>query len=412
MRKRSRLKFKSRSRRNFKKVALNISAALLCITAGFLTAMLVLPTFELPDLPLESEDPSGSSSVVSSAPSSDTSAPDPVIDRGIRAVYLPPSSVDSSEEITGHLTLFRNSGINAVILDVKDESGVLYYPSEIEMVKKVGNVSSVTTNYRQTVKRFQDAGFYVIGRVVCFKDNTMPRNKYNYRPYSVLTVLPDKNIHVNWYYNNIFWLDPYKEAARGYLYSVIGEAAMLGFDEIMLDELKFPDAGPTYMLDYGTQELSRSEILTEFINRSADIAHENNAKLSIKTSWKFLNGTATEESGQTFSLSDLNIDCFVPDFRITEVASSNRNIQIGATTVNAPFKNPVNLISALNLLAENGKTDGVVFRPYISATAPAGYNYAADEIKGQAAVFGSDECFNFVYFEKNGSYSADITDIG
>ncbi len=407
MRRRSRLKFKNKSRRNHKGIVLNVSAAFLCIVAGFLTAMLILPAFETQNPPIESNVSSEETSSNSSITSSETVVVDPITESGVRAVYLPPSSIDSSEKINGYITSLRNSGINAVIFDIKDESGVLYYPSEIEIVSKVGNVSTVSTNYRQTIKRFQDAGFYVIGRIVCFKDNTMPRNKVNYRPYSVLT-----DSRVNWYYNNIFWLDPYKETARDYLYGIVSEAVDLGLDEIMLDELKFPDIGPTYMLDYGEQELSRSEILTEFINSCAEITHKKSAKISIVTTWKFLSGETTEESGQTFSLSDLNIDYYSPDFRINGVASSNKNIVIGSLTVTAPFKNPVNLISALNSLLPYDANGNIVYRPLLSASSPAGYSYSADEIKGQAAIFGNDDCYNFIYYEKSGSYRDDIVDIG
>lgn len=405
MRRRNRLKFKSnRSSRNIKKIAIRISSALLCVAVGFFTAMITLPLFEnkLPEQNGSSEAPSSlpESSVVSSEPEVEI-----IFDKGIRAVYIPPSALDTNEEQNSYHSLLRNSGINAVIFDIKDESGVLYYPSQIEMVTKVGNVSDISVNYRHTVKKFKDAGFYVIGRMVCFKDNTMPRNKVNYRPYSVLT-----DSRVNWYYNNIFWLDPYKETARDYLYSIVSESLELGFNEIMLDEVKFPDSGPTYMLDYGEQALSRSEILTEFINRCAELAHGKNAKLSLKTSWKFVEGTATEESGQNFSLGELDIDCYLPDFRITEVARSNKSMVIGEQTVATPYKNPVSLISALDTLLNKKAVDGIVFRPYISASSPAGYTYSSDEIKGQALVFGGNDEYNFVYFEKSGSYSPDITE--
>ncbi len=409
MARRGRLHFRSQNRyKKAKKAAVYLSSALACLVLGFFSAMLILPFFsnEIPD---NSSLPDGSQdeSFVSSETQSSSPEVSIIENSGMRAVYIPPSVLDSVEEVNGIIASLKNTDINTVIIDIKDESGMLYYPSSsIEIVTKVENVSQNAELLRQNIKKFKDAGFLVSGRVVCFKDNTMPKNRINYRPYSVLT-----SSNVNWYFNNIFWMDPYKSTARDYLYSVISEALPFGFDEIILDEVKFPDIGPIDMLDYGEQTLSRAEILSEFINTCADIVHQAGAEISLKTSWKYVVSALSEESGQTFDISKLNIDYYSPDFLISSVVSSNRDVVIGGISVSSPLKNPIGLIDALKTNANFKLGENTVLKPFILSSAPFDQLYSNEQIIGQAKLFGDDGYYNFCYYNQSGIYSENLLKI-
>ena len=422
MAKKNKLRFRSsRNGTRIKSIAWRVAASLLVFALGFLSAMLILPHFanEKPVAPADSDSVSseteGNSSDVSSDNSKDTgessdagqtsSVPDvpETAQKGIRAIYIPPSSLDESSEANSYISLIKGTDINAVILDVKDDSGYLYYPSEIEIVKKVGNISEINCNYKQNIKKFHDAGIYVIGKITCFKDNVMPRNRYGYRAYSVLT---DSN--VNWYFMNTFWMDPYKKAPTDYICGIIAEAALLGFDEIMLDEGKFPDAGPTYMLVYDDQGVKRSDALTAFINKCADTAHKNGMKASLSTPWKYLTDALNEESGQQYLLSKLEIDYFSPDFTYSSF-SGMRSVEILGSTVTQPLKKPFDLMSKLKD-AFDGKQKGkdLILRPLIS---PSGQSYQSDLIISVARLFQSDAETYFCYYDEKGVYKSEVLTI-
>ncbi len=158
--------------------------------------------------------------------------PLPVEVRGVHvtgALASLPGKLDEYVRLTRH-------GLNTIQLDVKDEGGeIAFPPSGVPLARKTGAVRTYY-NPREVVRQMHRKGVYLIGRVVVFQD-----------PY-LAAARPDFAInHRNggiWRTSaGLGWVNPYDRRVWDYAVSVAASAARAGFDEIMLDYVRFPSDG-------------------------------------------------------------------------------------------------------------------------------------------------------------------------
>ena len=87
----------------------------------------------------------------------------------------------------------KSAGQNAVVIDFKDASGYLSYPSSIAAVKDKAPSSKAQANAAESVKKIQQSGIKVVARIYCFKDTQMPRI--------------DRTMAVHYNKTQMIWLD-------------------------------------------------------------------------------------------------------------------------------------------------------------------------------------------------------------
>ena len=130
----------------------------------------------------------------------------------------------------------RKQGLNTIELDVKDEGGIVSFtPASVPLARTIG----ATRNYYDpaAVTRMLHArGIYVIGRVVVFQDPPLatarPQLAVHRRDASIWTTSA-----------GLGWVDPYDKRVWKYDIDIAAAAARAGFDEIMLDYVRFPSDG-------------------------------------------------------------------------------------------------------------------------------------------------------------------------
>jgi hypothetical protein len=63
----------------------------------------------------------------------------------------------------------REMGFNSVVVDFKDDQGLLRYNSELPVAIEADTIRPLF-DARELISKFHEAGIYVIGRLVVFKD--------------------------------------------------------------------------------------------------------------------------------------------------------------------------------------------------------------------------------------------------
>jgi hypothetical protein len=134
-------------------------------------------------------------------------------------------------------------GLNALELDVKDESGdVAFAPA---VVPAAGAIGSARGYYRVPAVALQARkhGVYLIGRIVCFQDPVLAER----RPALAL-----KRRDGSIWRNNAghAWVSPYHRGVWEYLVDVAVAAGRRGFDEIQFDYVRFPSDGDVTQIVY------------------------------------------------------------------------------------------------------------------------------------------------------------------
>ncbi|MFC5451475.1 putative glycoside hydrolase [Paenibacillus aestuarii] len=133
--------------------------------------------------------------------------------------------------------LVEQTDLNAMVIDVKNDSGQVTYASAVPMVNSIGaNSHVIIHDLPAKLKRLKDRGIYTIARIVVFKDPYLSNKKNEYAIKSRSGGIWRDN-------KGVAWVDPFKEAVWDYNIQVAKEAATLGFDEIQFDYVRFPENG-------------------------------------------------------------------------------------------------------------------------------------------------------------------------
>lgn len=174
-----------------------------------------------------------------------------------KALYLSAYGIGSATLRGDALKLIAETELNALVVDVKDDRGIVPHPSAA--VAAAGLVQTVVT-VRDMPALMQDLrarGLYLIARIVTFKDDPYARA---HPAWSVRDaaggVWKDRE--------GLAWIDPFQRAAWERSLALAEEAAALGFDEIQFDYLRFPDATGLVFAEPDTQD-RRIAAINEFL---------------------------------------------------------------------------------------------------------------------------------------------------
>ena len=153
----------------------------------------------------------------------------------IRGIHVTGALASLPGKLADYAAL-RWQGLNTIVLDVKDEGGVVSFaPSGVPLAQQIG---AVRRDYdpRAVARMLHGHGIYLIGRIVCFQDPFLARAH------------PDLAVHRRdgsvWRTSaGLGWVDPYDKRVWAYDVGIARAAARAGFDEIMLDYVRFPSDG-------------------------------------------------------------------------------------------------------------------------------------------------------------------------
>ncbi|MEG2138052.1 MAG: putative glycoside hydrolase [Oscillospiraceae bacterium] len=184
------------------------------------------------------------------------------------------------------------AGANAAIFDMKADSGDLGYVSREPFAAAV-KTSSQIEGINEQIKAYNAAADYTVARVSCFKDHK--------------TAQADESLPIRTYSDyrwtdpqNIIWISPASEKARGYLVAVCKELAELGFDEILLENAGYPTEGNLHYIKPGeAYDLEKlPAVVGGFYEEVRAALAGTGVKLSIVTTESALDAT-DQKSGQT-----------------------------------------------------------------------------------------------------------------
>jgi len=154
--------------------------------------------------------------------------------RMIKALYVNAWAFGSPK--LWHLVRLADSTeINALVIDVKDDTGCLLYPSAVPTAQEIGANSCVRTrNIRERLDTLLAHGIYPIARIVVAKDPRLAERKPEWSVKSRDGGLWRDRI-------DIAWVDAYNDSVWIYSAQLAAEAVRLGFAEVQFDYVRFPD---------------------------------------------------------------------------------------------------------------------------------------------------------------------------
>ena len=181
--------------------------------------------------------------------------PLPVEIRGVHVTGALASLPGKFREYVG----YKRYGLNTIELDIKDEGGEIGFAlPDVPLAGKVG-ATRPFYNPKALVALAHRHGIYMIGRVVCFQDPRLANGR------------PDLAIQragggVWTTSGGLAWVNPYDRRVWDYCASVAEAAARAGFDQIMLDYVRFPSDGDVAAAIYpGKTSVARGRVIADFV---------------------------------------------------------------------------------------------------------------------------------------------------
>jgi hypothetical protein len=149
-----------------------------------------------------------------------------------RAVHIAGEAAE--QNIDRFFEMAATTELNALMLDLKDETGLVWYNTADPTATEVGAVRNAY-DLGSIAKRAEQSDLYLIGRIVVFNDPTAALAKPDMAVWDTATNAP----YVS---RGQYFLDPTDPAARAYGLALAQEACSMGVDEIQFDYIRFPDA--------------------------------------------------------------------------------------------------------------------------------------------------------------------------
>ena len=178
---------------------------------------------------------------------------------GQKSLYASAYQCRNQEGIDKFHKLIKDNNLNSLVIDMKDDYGLLRYDSKDPLVTKKAKITQYAIDLDHFVSEFKKDNIYLIARIVVFKD----RNLYNYggSKYAVWNystkspwlgikeyedIVDEETGEVTGkqtiYYDEN-WVDPYCPEVWEYNVAIAKELISRGFDEIQFDYIRFPTDG-------------------------------------------------------------------------------------------------------------------------------------------------------------------------
>jgi hypothetical protein len=161
-----------------------------------------------------------------------------------RALYAPAAVFETAGRLDALLALLDRTEANALVIDVKETDGRLFYATDLPEAAEVGAIRETPIfDLEELLPALKERGIYTIARMVVMKDNTTAAARPELAVMNTATGEPWRD--------NIggAWLDPAAPGVAEYVASIARDLADKGFDEVQLDYIRFFSDGPYDLAD-------------------------------------------------------------------------------------------------------------------------------------------------------------------
>jgi hypothetical protein len=300
-----------------------------------------------------------------------------------KGVYLSVYGIGDRTLRTAALKLLETTELNALVIDLKGDRGLIPYRTAIAAAAGVGAQRVITIpNLPGLVTDLRQRGIYTIARIVAFKDNLLATG----RP-ALAVRSRDGSIFRD--REHLAWANPYSRDAWDYNIGIAIEAARAGFDEIQFDYVRFPDA-PGLAYELPSTEQNRTAAIDGFLNEAKHRLTPFNVFLAADVfgyvCWNVNDTNIGQKVDHLAGIIDYISPMLYPS-----------SFQFGIPGYRSPVEHPYQIVRlSLEHARERTRLSSVRFRPWLQAFrdyAFGGRPFTAGEIGAQikaAEDFGAD----------------------
>ncbi|MCB0169202.1 MAG: hypothetical protein KDJ97_01515 [Anaerolineae bacterium] len=195
----------------------------------------------------------------------------------VKGVYMTYYAAGSDSYRRHIFNLLETTELNAVVIDIKGDFGLLSYSSDVITATAIGaNDAPTITDWPALIQDLKARNTYSIARIVVFKDDYLARA---HPEWAVKTTSGQLWLDGE----NLPWLEAFQEGVWDYNIALAVEAAERGFDEIQFDYVRFPTDGNLSSIDYSRDQVDaevRTAAISGFLAKAKAALTPYNVKLA------------------------------------------------------------------------------------------------------------------------------------
>jgi hypothetical protein len=180
--------------------------------------------------------------------------------RRVRGLYVSFNAL-SSRRLPEILALARQTSLNALVIDFKDDVGELLAASATAArLNPAANRKSRRRDLPSLMRQLKAENLYLIARIVTFKDPIYARE------HAASAILDQRSGRPYQSRDGLTWSSPYDPDFRAYNLGLAEEAAAAGFHEVQFDYVRFPDVSRDARLNFRTtSSQTRAQVVQNFL---------------------------------------------------------------------------------------------------------------------------------------------------
>ena len=299
-----------------------------------------------------------------------------------KALYLSFYGIGSRVLRNAALDLIDQTELNALVVDVKGDRGMIPYKSKVALSAEIGGQRVITVrDMKEMIDKLHGRGVYLIGRIVVFKDDLLATA----RPQWTIKGANGKPWQDR---ERLGWVDANFQEVWKYNIDIAEEAAALGFDEIQFDYVRFPDTPGLTFSRPNTEEV-RVKAISGFLAAARQRLMPYNVFISAD-----IFGYVSWNTNDTFI--GQRLDSVAPHVDYLAPMLYPSGFQFGIPGYRNPVANSFELITlTLKRAAERTGLPPTRFRPWLQSFKDYAFDrrqFGADEIRSQIKAseqFGS-----------------------
>lgn len=353
-----------------------------------------------------------------------TPAPQGEVRTDIKAIYVG-TMVGQEAFLNRIIEWCRTTELNAVVVDIKEVDGYVYYNSNVPIIKNNNFILSLY-DAKYVLNKLHAEGIYVIGRISVFKDGC-GASLDNYR----LAVIQDNGTVYKEAAGNVMcaWFNPFEKESWTYNIDIALEAVELGFDEIQFDYVRFPTVSANYG-EYSRADGDAMRAITGFVEMAYQkITYEKGVPIAMDVFGGIYECAAGTEDqlwlGQNPLMFSQYVSCVCPMIYPSHYANDSTGVMgngvgsvINGNRFTKPDLYPYEVIKAAmsSIRYCNSQMTGFdvpAYRPYLQAFTATYLNpgyfmeYSTDEIRAQIKAVNESGYDSWILWDTTYSYKSD-----
>ncbi len=291
----------------------------------------------------------------------------------VKGIYATGWIAGSTKWFSRLIQFINETEVNALVIDVKDDTGTISYQTQVELVNQVKATEIKINDPKTMIQTLYENQIYPIARIVVFKDPFLAKKKPEWAVKDIDGGLWKDRKGLN-------WVDPYNRDLWDYIISIAEEAIAIGFQEIQFDYVRFTSDGDIKRCVYPFNNGEKPEdVIQNFLKYARTKLQPYQIPISADIFGLTTSVPDDQGIGQQYEKIVSNVDIVCPMVYPSHYAHGTFGLK---NPNRQPYETVFKGVSDAKKRLDDAGNTSTIIRPWLQDF-NLGHHYGRDEIKAQ-----------------------------